>query len=322
MANNNPPIKSEMTDTPSNLTSSASIEPLDLEEKILDLCGACPEGISDAELQIKIPPSIDAQQRATAINRLLAKSKLDLLKSGQMILYKIKISADTAKFVGASSEETLVYRVIEESKTKGIWIRDIRNATNLPQAMLNKVLKILESKKLVKSVKAVGAARKKMFMLFELEPDTEITGGAFYADQEFDLQFVDLLNQQCVKYLRSKAQLALEKHKDFALQRKFSATPSTEMLKHINELKISKIELSLGDVEKVLDTVVYDGLAEKELCVNSACCYTARPVGGARAMSNGFTKVPCAFCPVIGDCRPKGIISPASCVYFRDWIAE
>jgi len=70
--------------------------------------------------------------------------------------------------------------------------------------MLNKVLKILESKKLVKSVKAVGASRKKMYMLFELEPDSEVSGGVFYADQEFDMQFVDLLNQQCVKYLRSK----------------------------------------------------------------------------------------------------------------------
>jgi len=108
-------VKSELAETP----TAPTIEPIDLEERILDLCGSYPEGISDAELQMKIPPSIDAQQRATAINRLLGKSKIDLLKSGTMLLYKIKVSADAAKFVGASAEETMVYRVIEESKNKG-----------------------------------------------------------------------------------------------------------------------------------------------------------------------------------------------------------
>lgn len=105
------------------------------------------------------------------------------------------------------------------------------------------------------------------------------------------------------------------------MRRKVSAAASTEVLKHINELKISKIELSLSDVEKILDTVVYDGLAEKELSVNGGCFYMAKNCE-PRKFGGGFAKVPCAFCPVLSDCRPKGRISPATCAYFKDWIAE
>lgn len=38
------------------------------------------------------------------------------------------------------------------------------------------VLKNLESKKLIKTVKAVGTT-KKCYMLYNLEPDTSLTGG-------------------------------------------------------------------------------------------------------------------------------------------------
>lgn len=48
-------------------------------------------------------------------------------------------------------------------------------------------------------------------MLFELEPDASITGGTFYADQEFDGEFAMLLGQQCEKYLQMKVKLKLIK---------------------------------------------------------------------------------------------------------------
>lgn len=55
----------------------------------------------------------------------------------------------------ADNEEKVVYRIIEESVNKGIWIRDIRIKSNLMQTQLNKIIKNLESKKLIKSVKTV-----------------------------------------------------------------------------------------------------------------------------------------------------------------------
>ena len=38
------------------------------------------------------------------------------------------------------------------------------------------MLKSLESKKLIKSVKCVNATKKKVYMLYDLEPDRSVTG--------------------------------------------------------------------------------------------------------------------------------------------------
>jgi len=293
------------------------IEPIELEDKILELCGEFPDGLPDGVIQLRIP-NITAQQRATAINRLLAQAKLDLLRSGASLLYKARNSANLEKIKGATNEETIIYRIIEESGTRGIWVRDIRTQSNLPQAQLNKVLKNLEARKLVKSIKSVGAARKKIYMLFELEPDTAVTGGAFYSDQEVDNQFVDLLNHQCLKYLEGKRQFAAEKYfADPAMRSKASFVPSTEVSRHINDLKISKIELTVKDMERVLDTLVYDGKAERYEMQGALY----RSVAPALIDTAGYVRVPCSSCPVFNDCHPGGVISPASCVYFKDWLA-
>ena len=41
-------------------------------------------------------------------------------------------------------------------------------------------------------------------MLFNLEPDITVTGGAWYSDQDFESEFVEVLNQQCYKYLEQR----------------------------------------------------------------------------------------------------------------------
>lgn len=56
---------------------------------------------------------------------------------------------------GVIMKKKVVYRIIEEAGTKGIWIRDIRFKSNLNMTQLNKVLKSLEAKKLIKAVKSV-----------------------------------------------------------------------------------------------------------------------------------------------------------------------
>ncbi len=41
-------------------------------------------------------------------------------------------------------------------------------------------------------------------MLYNLEPDRSVTGGAWYSDQDFESEFVEVLNQQCYKFLEQK----------------------------------------------------------------------------------------------------------------------
>ncbi|VDM45082.1 unnamed protein product [Toxocara canis] len=54
-----------------------------------------------------------------------------------------------------ASIEGRIYSLIEESDKMGIWIREIRSRTGLSQAQVRKALKVLEQRKLVKSVKVI-----------------------------------------------------------------------------------------------------------------------------------------------------------------------
>lgn len=57
----------------------------------------------------------------------------------------------------------------------------------------------------------VQASKKKVYMLYNLQPDRSVTGGAWYSDQDFESEFVEVLNQQCFKFLQSKVQKTLFK---------------------------------------------------------------------------------------------------------------
>ena len=93
---------------------------------------------------------------------------------------------------GFEKEERLVYQIIEDSGNTGIWIRDIRMKSNLPISTIHKSIKALENKKLIKSVKSVRAPKKPLYMLYDIQPNESVTGGAWYSDQEFETEFVDV----------------------------------------------------------------------------------------------------------------------------------
>ena len=43
-----------------------------------------------------------------------------------------------------------------------------------------------------------------LYMLYDITPDESVTGGAWYSDQDFESEFVQILNQQCLKFLEQK----------------------------------------------------------------------------------------------------------------------
>jgi len=57
---------------------------------------------------------------------------------------------------------------VEEGGNKGIWIRDIRMKSNLNMIQLNKILKNLETKKLIKAVKSVNVGYAMLHPLYQI----------------------------------------------------------------------------------------------------------------------------------------------------------
>ncbi|RMX47070.1 hypothetical protein pdam_00016985 [Pocillopora damicornis] len=139
-----------------------AVDAVDLEARVVQLCKENPKGITDQIISQGMP-NIPPQQRVTAINRLLSMGRIELLKSGTQLLYRYKDAQSTTKTKGFELEEKVVYQIIEEAQNKGIWIRDIRFKSNLPMTQVNKIVKNLESKKLIKAVKSV-ALREDIFL--------------------------------------------------------------------------------------------------------------------------------------------------------------
>jgi DNA-directed RNA polymerase III subunit RPC6 len=129
---------------------------------------------------------------------------------------------------------------------RGIWTRDIKTATNISQHSLAKSLKILEQRCLLKSVRSVASKSKKLYMLYELTPTKEITGGPWYTDQEFDHEFVEELGNFIVQFVSSQGMSDISTIHD-----------------RVRISGITRIELSMDELELVVQTLIYDGRLEE-----------------------------------------------------------
>ncbi|KYN04431.1 PREDICTED: probable DNA-directed RNA polymerase III subunit RPC6 [Cyphomyrmex costatus] len=285
-----------------------------IEQKIIALAREKPKGISDKDLAASTP-DLKPDQRANIINKLLTQGYFDLFQQANSLYYRLKDPIKFAKCV--DNEEKIVFKIIEEAGNKGIWIRDIKIKSNLMIKPLEKILKSLETNKVVKVVKPVAASKKKVYMLYNLEPDESVTGGAWYQDQDFETEFVDVLNQQCYRFLEQKREKAKNCNTGPIAARNMTYASSKDVLKYISDLGISKVKLTVTNIEVILNTLIYDGKIERTSTSDGNNLYRAiQPV----LSSAELVKIPCGLCPVRRECHDKGFVTPIKCQYIKEWL--
>lgn len=71
-------------------------------------------------------------------------------------MYVLKDKTASNKLKGGEVEERVVFKIVEDAGNKGIWMKDIRYKSNLNATTLNKVIKVLEGKKLIKAITSVS----------------------------------------------------------------------------------------------------------------------------------------------------------------------
>ena len=79
-------------------------------------------------------------------------------------------------------EDLRVRAAVFASGTSAIWTKELKRKTNLQKNQLNKSLKTLEARGLIRSFKPVTARNKKFYISAEFQPAPELTGGAWYDD--------------------------------------------------------------------------------------------------------------------------------------------
>ncbi|CAF3547306.1 unnamed protein product, partial [Rotaria sp. Silwood1] len=145
------------------VSSTSNFDPINLESEILQLCLQYPNGVSNKILENSFP-NVTLEQRVNALNRLSSLQKIDFLKSlneSSSFIYRIRDpmnKSNSSISIGneiTDQMERTVYQVVKESGNLGIWIRDIRFKIQLSPTILNKTLKSLENKQLIKAVKSV-----------------------------------------------------------------------------------------------------------------------------------------------------------------------
>ncbi|EYB91497.1 hypothetical protein Y032_0205g1925 [Ancylostoma ceylanicum] len=123
-----------------------------VEDQIYSIVQSSEDGL-DTDTISALTAAIPVLDRQNAINNLLVTKRLVISKTSGGTL-RLKVNTNT-QLSGATDEEQAIYSLIEDSKRKGIWIRELRDGSGLSQIQLRKVLKSLEQKKLIKNVKWV-----------------------------------------------------------------------------------------------------------------------------------------------------------------------
>ncbi|XP_059477458.1 DNA-directed RNA polymerase III subunit RPC6 [Neocloeon triangulifer] len=291
-----------------------------LLNEILEVLEGFPDGISDQKINEQFS-SHNRQNVLDAMNKLLVQKKIEVLQLNQELFYRLKAQTAGTKDL-ESIEEQIVYEHIERSGNQGIWIRDIRYKTNLMPGPLNKILKSLESSKKIKSVKSVLAGKKKVYMLYDVIPDSKVTGGTFYQEQEFDVEFTDLLTQETLKYLNEKSAAAVVNGKGRPLEiRNMSFATISEIQQFIGRLKIFTVQIKENDIQKILQCLGYDGKIESSTKPGP----DGDPVDCFRAVAPlisqpSIVRMPCGACPISEKCSATGVITPSKCKYLTDWL--
>jgi DNA-directed RNA polymerase III subunit RPC6 len=209
------------------------------------------KGAPNTEVQKHFTDRKQKELLVKVINELSLESRIQLSRapSTNELFYILIDEGMAAKYAGLDVQAKLVLQCVEKAGNTGIWTKEVRLQTNIQQQALTKIFKQLESRELIKPIKSIAAKSKKLYMLFDLEPSKEITGGIWYSGLEFDHEFISELRtfvMHCAKRLNHGTGVTVK-----------------EILSKMEEAKVSRVELSIGEIKQLVQTLVYDYCIEE-----------------------------------------------------------
>ncbi|KAG8942006.1 34-kDa subunit of RNA polymerase III (C) [Tulasnella sp. 419] len=237
----------------------------DIEQMVWKAVAANPN--LDATSLLSKLKGISRKQLADALNGLLRKDLVKASKTAAGLVWKSASKADAKIKNAMAGDERMVYSAIEAAGNQGIWSRTIQGQTNLPNTVVTKVINKLISSKQVKMVKSVKNPTRKMYMLANVEPSVELTGGPWYTDFELDPEFISTVKSACLKFIRTKSFPDPDDNTPTAAL--FSGTRTdiyptvNDVTKWFRQSNISETELAPQHIEEILNVLIYDGEIEK-----------------------------------------------------------
>ncbi|KAL9093053.1 MAG: hypothetical protein Q9165_004191 [Trypethelium subeluteriae] len=147
----------------------------------------------------------DIQKLTSIVQDLLSAQLLQIMTQDGEVCYKVRSREEAARLISLTFDERTIYNYIAESRTNGCWVKSLQNKTNFHLANLGKLIKSLENKRLIKSIKNVKFPTRRVYMLSDLSPSEDITGGPWFSDAELDVDLVDALATLAIKFVSDRS---------------------------------------------------------------------------------------------------------------------
>lgn len=298
----------------------------------------------------------DAQLLLDVTQKLVDDKLFKMVRDGQLG-WMYRPMDEAQKYRGLTHEQEMVYALIDDSGTDGIWSKTIKTKTGLHDSLMRSALKSLETKRLISDMKSVEHPTRKMYIKSTLRPSDKATGGAWYHDNELDEAFIEGLTGVLYRYIeaRSFQRITAPRRKAKKTINGIKPEPGTadadllvpeieepetqilplpatyrgyptlkELTLFIEESPITNITLTAEDIAALLDVLIFDRRIDTIQSGAEGIAYKAvrKPIMGQEAAErgNGLTEAPCGRCPVFELCEEGGPVGPGNCVYFQEWL--
>lgn len=208
------------------------------------------------------------------------------------------------RFADLSEEHRAVYKLISDAASQGMWAKDLATKSKIPAGTLARLTKMLEHRKLIKQITPAQYRSRKVWMLYELEPASELSGGSWYKDGQIDADLISRLREATMEYISNCSE----------------SVSAEDVQKFLAAQTVSR---SIDNIEAILKTLVLDreiSLVESTTLRGKPSYVLRQRCGTVEFSRSFFSQVPCIGCPVRKECAPGHVVSPETCQYMSQWL--
>jgi DNA-directed RNA polymerase III subunit RPC6 len=210
---------------------------------IIDLCLG-DEGAPFEELFLSC--AVKKEDLVAQLNDMLSGGVLEIIDTKQGLKYRSKKRLLSGHQL--SEDEDTILLLIESTKSCGIWVRDLKQKSGLHQTVLNKTLKQLESRLLVRPVKALKFPTRKIYVSYSIQSLDESKYSSWYTDSEIDGELVAKVLFVVRKIFQSRSDMPLL---------------ATDIVASLKETKVLSMDITGDEMNQILDVLVLEEFITK-----------------------------------------------------------